>query len=74
MILQNDSPEMHFLLFDQGKDERWLRCLAVGLSNVTFAGFRENLGVYLAALDLFVFPSLQDRVLSSWTPCNLACP
>lgn len=58
--LQNDCPEMHFLLLGHGKDERWLRSLATGLGNVTFVGFRENLGDYLAALDLFVFPSLQE--------------
>lgn len=58
--LQNDCPEIHFLLLGNGEDERWLRSQAIGLSNVTFEGFRENLGDYLAAFDLFVFPSLQE--------------
>jgi len=58
--LQKKCPEMHFLLLGQGRDERWLKSLAVGLDNVEFVGFRDNLGDYLAAFDLFVFPSLQE--------------
>jgi len=59
-ILQKKCPKMHFLLLGQGKDERWLKSLASGLENVEFVGFRDNLGDYLAAFDLFVFPSLQE--------------
>jgi len=59
-ILENVYPNIHFLFLGQGEDESWLKGLADGLSNVTFTGFIENLGDYLAAFDLFVFPSLQE--------------
>jgi glycosyltransferase involved in cell wall biosynthesis len=59
-ILENVYPNIHFFFLGQGEDESWLKGLADGLSNVTFTGFIENLGDYLAAFDLFVFPSLQE--------------
>lgn len=59
-IVKDACPDMHFLLLGQGEDEKWLRSLAGHLDNVTFVGFRENIGDYLSAFDLFVFPSLQE--------------
>jgi glycosyltransferase involved in cell wall biosynthesis len=32
----------------------------VGLDNIIFEGFVDNVGDYLAAFDLFAFPSLQE--------------
>lgn len=58
--LLQDYPEIHFLLLGRGKDGPWLKHMADGLSNIEFLDFRENLGDYLAAFDLFVFPSLHE--------------
>jgi len=58
--LADSHPKMHFILLGRGKDEAWFRELAEGLSNVTFEGFVDNVGDYLALFDLFVFPSLQE--------------
>ncbi|MBB5021887.1 glycosyltransferase family 4 protein [Desulfurispira natronophila] len=59
-LLQNHQPQLHFLLLGQGKDEEGLRKQAEGLSNVTFEGFHSNVGDYLAAFDIFAFPSRQE--------------
>lgn len=58
--LQNEYPQIYFLLLGKGKDENRLKSMASGLNNLEFAGFRENIGDYLSAFDLFVFPSLQE--------------
>ena len=58
--LQNELPQIHFLLFGQGQDERELKEMAKGLMNVEFLGFQENLGDFLNCFDLFVFPSLEE--------------
>ncbi|WP_207061557.1 glycosyltransferase [Motiliproteus sp. SC1-56] len=53
-------PELHFLFLGQGRDEAMLKAEAEGLDNVEFLGFKSNVGDYLAALDLFAFPSLEE--------------
>ncbi|MFO7593035.1 MAG: glycosyltransferase family 4 protein [Pseudomonadota bacterium] len=58
--LEQHHPEMHFLFLGRGKDEAWFRQLAEGLDNITFEGFVDNVGDYLEAFDLFVFPSLHE--------------
>ena len=59
-LLQGKCPNIHFLLLGQGEDEQWLKRMAGDLKNVEFCGFCENIGDYMAAFDLFVFPSLQE--------------
>jgi len=56
----SSNPEIHFLLLGQGKDQARLKQQANDLNNVTFIGFVDNVGDYLGAFDLFVFPSLNE--------------
>ncbi|MFP4226910.1 MAG: glycosyltransferase family 4 protein, partial [Desulfobacterales bacterium] len=50
-------PQMRFLFLGDGPDEEMLRKMAIGLDNVEFLGFREDVNRYLAIMELFVFPS-----------------
>jgi len=59
-LIRQVFPQIHFLLLGRGKDEHWLKSMAAELENLEFLGFVENVGDYLAAFDLFVFPSLQE--------------
>lgn len=58
--LSTSHPDMHFLLLGAGEDEAELKRRARGLDNLEFLGFKHDVGNWLAALDLFVFPSLQE--------------
>ena len=53
-------PTIHFVLVGEGRDGDSLRELAADLTNVSFTGWVENVGDYLAAFDLFVLPSLRE--------------
>ncbi len=55
--LERTDPHLHFILVGGGADEAMLKNKASGLSNITFEGFVNNVGDYLEALDMFVFPS-----------------
>jgi glycosyltransferase involved in cell wall biosynthesis len=55
-------PEVQFLLVGGGADEAMLKAAAAGLSNVEFTGFVDNVGDYLAALDVFVLPSNREGI------------
>ena len=57
---ESEQPELQFLFVGSGHDEQLLRERASGLSNVCFEGFRDNVGDYLAAMDLFAMPSLME--------------
>jgi glycosyltransferase involved in cell wall biosynthesis len=56
------EPDLHFYLVGGGDDEAMLRELAKGLDNVTFSGFVDNVGDYLAAFDAFVLPSNREGI------------
>jgi len=58
--LHESHPQFQFLLIGDGADAAMLKEQANGLSNVTFTGFVDNVGDWLAALDLFVFPSNKE--------------
>ena len=58
--LQIDYPQMHLILLGKGKDEQRYKEQVKELTNVTFEGFVDNVGDYINALDLFVFPSLNE--------------
>jgi glycosyltransferase involved in cell wall biosynthesis len=60
--LQDSHPEIHFLLVGGGDDEAMLKHAAAGLGNLTFTGFIENVGDYLAAFDLFILPSNKEGI------------
>lgn len=58
-------PALHFVLVGDGRDEDALRAAAQDLPNVEFAGFVDNVGDWLAAFDVFVFPSLHEGLGST---------
>ena len=58
--VETTFPEIHLILLGKGKDEQKYKEQVKGLSNVTFEGFVDNVGDYINALDLFVFPSLNE--------------
>ena len=60
--LEATHPDIHFMLVGGGDDEAMLKSAAAGLSNVTFTGFVDNVGDYLAAFDVFVLPSNREGI------------
>lgn len=60
--LQETHPDLHFLLVGGGADEEMLRGEAEGLDNLSFAGFVDNVGDYLAAFDIFILPSNREGI------------
>jgi glycosyltransferase involved in cell wall biosynthesis len=55
-----EHPTWHFLLLGNGEDEDEFRKAAADLPNIEILGFVDNVADYLAAFDLFVFPSLHE--------------
>ena len=67
--LEASCPDLQFVLVGGGEDEAMLKAEAAGLENVTFTGFVDNVGDYLAAFDLFVLPSNREgigSVIGTW--------
>jgi glycosyltransferase involved in cell wall biosynthesis len=64
-IMRESDPDVHFVLVGEGRDEQRFRRAAAGLDNVAFAGFVDNVEDYLAAFDVFVYPSLFEGLGSS---------
>jgi len=60
--LEQTHRDIRFMLVGSGDDEGMLKSAAAGLSNVTFTGFVENVGDYLAAFDVFVLPSNREGI------------
>ena len=60
--IAHSHPDIHFLLVGGGDDEAMLKRLADGLPNVSFTGFVDNVGDYLAALDVFILPSNREGI------------
>jgi len=58
--LQKSHPNIHLILLGKGKDKEKYQEQAKDLNNITFEGFVDNVGDYIAALELFVFPSLNE--------------
>lgn len=63
--MKDSHPDLSFVLVGAGKDEQQFRRAARGLSNVEFAGFVDNVADYLAAFDVFVYPSLFEGLGST---------
>jgi glycosyltransferase involved in cell wall biosynthesis len=57
---QASHPQVRFVLVGAGRDELRLRQAAAGLDNVLFTGEVANVGDYLAAFDLFLYPSRHE--------------
>jgi glycosyltransferase involved in cell wall biosynthesis len=64
-ILARTHPDYVFLVIGGGEDEALFRAEASGLSNIEFTGDVSNVADYLAAFDVFVFPSLNEGLGSS---------
>jgi len=60
--LATERPDVAFILLGDGRDRIWFESEARGLSNMTFEGFVDNVGDYLAAADAFVLPSLHEGI------------
>jgi glycosyltransferase involved in cell wall biosynthesis len=58
--LRESYPDIQIVFLGEGRDETWFREMSQGLDNVSFEGFVNNVGDYLALFDLFAFPSLQE--------------
>lgn len=54
-----------FILIGGGKDEQLLKEMAHDLDNITFEGFVNNVPDYIAALDMFIFPSRNEGLGST---------
>lgn len=63
--LRKIEPRACFLLLGSGKDEERMRAAAQGLDNVKFVGFVDNVADYLAAFDIFLFPSRHEGLGST---------
>jgi glycosyltransferase involved in cell wall biosynthesis len=60
--VERSHPDLHFVLVGGGEDEATLKAAAAGLSNLTFTGFADNVGDYLAAFDVFILPSNREGI------------
>ena len=60
-----ERPNWHFLLLGDGKDKARFENAIADLTNIELVGFVDNVGDYLAACDVFVFPSLFEALGSS---------
>ena len=60
--VEHSHPDLRFVLVGGGEDEAMLKSAAAGLSNLTFTGFVDNVGDYLAAFDLFILPSNREGI------------
>ena len=63
--LQQDAPDIQIVLLGSGRLEEEFRQQAEGLTNVTFAGWVEDPITWIAAFDLFAFPSLVEPLGST---------
>ena len=63
--LQQDAPDIQFVLLGSGRLEEEFRQQAEGLTNVTFSGWVEDPITWIAAFDLFAFPSLVEPLGST---------
>jgi glycosyltransferase involved in cell wall biosynthesis len=59
-MIEKKYPKIHFIFLGRGKDEENYRNQSANLSNITFEGFVDNVGDYIACMDGFAFPSLNE--------------
>ena len=62
---QTARPNVRFVLVGAGRDESRLRQAAAGLDNVFFTGEVSNVGDYLAAFNIFLYPSRHEGLGST---------
>jgi glycosyltransferase involved in cell wall biosynthesis len=64
-IFLSQNPGVTFVLVGSGRDETELRAQAADLSNVVFTGEVSNVGDYLRAFDLLLYPSRHEGLGST---------
>lgn len=64
-MARETHPDWHFLLCGEGRDRERFASEIGDLHNIELVGWVDNLGDYLAAFDLFVFPSLKEALGST---------
>ena len=65
MVKQFPADSFTFLFIGDGPDREELEELAKGIENIQFLGFQDDVGSYIRALDIFVYPSLSEGFGSS---------
>lgn len=63
--LASSHPQLQFLILGDGPRRAELAQRAAALPNVSLLGHQSQIGNYIAALDLFLFPSLSEGLGSS---------
>ncbi|MFD2096777.1 glycosyltransferase family 4 protein [Corallincola platygyrae] len=67
---QAEHPSLQFLILGSGPEEEKLKALATGLRNLDFLGHQQDIGNYLSATDILLFPSLTEglgsTILEAW--------
>lgn len=63
--VETSHPDWHFMLCGDGHDEDRFRQEIGELTNIELVGWVDNVGDYLSALDLFVYPSLHEALGSA---------
>ena len=58
--LCDSHPQISFVLVGEGRDFELFKKLTASLDNITLVGQVENLGSYLKAFDVFLFPSRHE--------------
>lgn len=64
-LLQRDFPDARLLLVGDGVDRAEFERLAAGDARIHFAGFQEEVGSWISAMDLFCFPSREEGLGST---------
>lgn len=64
-LLEKSHPALHFVFFGDGADKEELKAYAKHLGNITWMGFKNNIGDYLPFLDMFAFPSRNEGLGST---------
>jgi glycosyltransferase involved in cell wall biosynthesis len=64
-MLLRDYPDARLLLVGEGPDRARFQHLANGDKRIVFAGFQEQVGPWIAAMDVLAFPSREEGLGSS---------
>ena len=63
--LKQSHPQIQILFFGKGEDEAALKAESAELDNISWMGFKSNIGDYIPGLDLFAFPSRNEGLGST---------
>ncbi|MFI4940439.1 MAG: glycosyltransferase family 4 protein [Burkholderiales bacterium] len=64
-LLANAYPDARLVLLGEGPDKGEFQRLARNDPRIVFAGFQEDVGSWIAAMDVFAFPSREEGLGSS---------